>query len=128
VYRYAFTHKPSSGIQTLGSYHAAELPFVFGTTPGGGLFPDSFTETEVMLSNAMIDQWTSFARSGQPDPSWPQYTLKTEATFIFNTSLVTKAPIVDLHYKAVCHASMRAVLIGSLIVCALSWSWSVVVL
>ena len=39
TYKYLFDHKPLSGIQTLGAYHAAELCFVFQTAPGGFIFP-----------------------------------------------------------------------------------------
>jgi para-nitrobenzyl esterase len=53
----------------LGSCHALEIPFVFGTVrhpviqgfTGGG--PDALA-----LSEAMRDSWTSFARTGSPGP------------------------------------------------------------
>jgi len=69
VYLYQFNH--SISFDGWGSRyffcrghvcHGSELPFVFHTT---GNF--SFTNEEEKLSNSMIDYWTNFAKSGDPN-------------------------------------------------------------
>ncbi|MGA2850668.1 MAG: carboxylesterase family protein [Terracidiphilus sp.] len=63
----------------LHSFHASELPYVFGTfnkTPP--LWPKiRATPQETKLSDAMIGYWTSFARTGKPvaanQPDWPAF-------------------------------------------------------
>lgn len=73
TYLYSFEQEPSNSIfGDIGVFHAAEIPFVFGTaSPLGGA--DSAPE----LSLAMQDYWTAFASTGDPnggDPEgWPRY-------------------------------------------------------
>ena len=63
----------------LEAFHAGEVPFVFGTfahTPTGWpAIPD--TADERRLAAAMLDYWTSFARSGTPSaangPPWETF-------------------------------------------------------
>jgi para-nitrobenzyl esterase len=61
------------------AFHASELPFVFGTTDRTGPQWPKIPETaqEKKLSDAMVDYWTSFARTGRPvaqgEPDWPAY-------------------------------------------------------
>jgi para-nitrobenzyl esterase len=61
-----------------GSFHASELPYLFDSTTfaGGGHAP--FSPEQEQLSAAMIDYWTQFARTGNPNgsrsPQWPAYT------------------------------------------------------
>jgi para-nitrobenzyl esterase len=77
---YLFDHSyPAAEAAGLHAFHASELPYVFGTAdrtpPFWPKVPD--TKTETALSNAMLDYWTSFARSGEPSataqPRWPAY-------------------------------------------------------
>ena len=77
---YIFDHGyPAADDAGLHAFHAAELPYVFGTFDGT---PPSWpkvpeTPAERSLSGAMLDYWTSFAQSGQPRagnaPDWPAY-------------------------------------------------------
>ena len=59
-----------------GSYHAAELPYLFDPAPLG--FP-ALGGDQNRLSDTMVRYWTSFARSGYPntfgDPAWPAYAM-----------------------------------------------------
>jgi para-nitrobenzyl esterase len=63
-----------------GSYHATELPSLFDSTTYGGHAP--FTPAQEQLSAAMVDYWTQFARSGNPNssatPAWPGYQQATD--------------------------------------------------
>jgi len=80
-YLYYFTHSyPSAVAADLEAFHAAEVPFVFGTMAnipaGWPVIPD--TAGERRISAAMLDYWTSFARNGTPmsagSPAWEAFT------------------------------------------------------
>jgi para-nitrobenzyl esterase len=68
VRRYVFTYANS----TLGAYHTAEIPFVFGTYKG--LLPNP---TEDALSTAIQTYWMGLATGGDPNAgsavAWPAY-------------------------------------------------------
>ena len=74
TYSYLFTWESPMLDGYLGSCHALEIPFVFGTVrnpaiqgfAGGGA-------DALALSTAMQGAWTSFARTGSPGTSWPAW-------------------------------------------------------
>jgi para-nitrobenzyl esterase len=77
AYLYYFSHSyPNADAAGLTGFHASEVPFVFGTITNTPSFwpkiPD--TAAERQFSGAMLDYWTSFARSGKPTaangPAW----------------------------------------------------------
>jgi para-nitrobenzyl esterase len=71
VYRYSFEHPLENPfMQGLGVFHGSELPFVFGndTFPLGRIGDSGAAD-----SAAMVEQWTSFAKTQIPDASWPLY-------------------------------------------------------
>ena len=84
---YHFTHVPPTAWGAdLGSHHAAELVYVFGTLTrreeGGerplGLAPvGDYTDTDTALSAAMRGYWVQFAATGNPNrgglPPWPVF-------------------------------------------------------
>ena len=89
---YHFTHVPPTpwGAE-LGSHHAAELVYVFGTLTrreeGGerplGLTPvGDYTDTDTALSAAMRAYWVQFAATGDPNrkdlPAWPAFDPRTD--------------------------------------------------
>ena len=59
-----------------GSYHAADLAFLFDSELRGGHAP--LTADEESLAAAMVGYWTQFAETGSPNrsglPQWPAYT------------------------------------------------------
>lgn len=62
-YTYHFTRVPPSEKQTLGAYHAAEIPFVFGSLePALGA-----SDEDMKLADLMGTYWTNFAKSGNPN-------------------------------------------------------------
>lgn len=77
---YLFDHGyPAADAAGLHAFHAAEIPYVFGTT---GMTPAAWpaapdTPEEARLSGAMADYWAAFVRSGTPSaegaPAWPAY-------------------------------------------------------
>lgn len=91
TYSYLFTWpSPAPGI---GSCHAIELPFVFGTldSKGADAFAGSGPAAEA-LATRVQDAWLSFARTG--DPGWPAYDPSGRTTMVFGeTSEVVEDPM-----------------------------------
>ena len=89
---YHFTHVPPTAWgAALGSHHAAELVYVFGTLTrrdeGGerplGLSPvGDYTDTDTALSATMRAYWVQFAATGDPNreglPPWPAFDPETD--------------------------------------------------
>jgi para-nitrobenzyl esterase len=79
-YLYLWDHAyPATDAADLHAFHASELPFVFGNFDATGpLWPKiPGTPSQKAMSNAVIDYWTSFAKTGVPTasdaPDWPAY-------------------------------------------------------
>jgi len=79
-YLYLFDHGyPAADDNGLHAFHAAELPYVFGTAgqtpPYWPKVPDTLAERR--LSDAMMSYWVSFATTGAPiakaQPAWQPY-------------------------------------------------------
>lgn len=70
VYVYEFNRARSGAIEAgLGSYHGAEIPYVFDTH-------DVWLPTDEVdrsLTEFMTDAWTRFAAIGHPSPEWPDF-------------------------------------------------------
>jgi carboxylesterase type B len=80
TFSYLFTWpSPAPGI---GSCHAIEVPFVFGTldSKGTDAFAGSGPAAEDLAAR-MQDAWLAFARTG--DPGWPAYDPPTRTTMLF---------------------------------------------
>lgn len=80
AYLYLFDHGyPAASAFGLHAFHAAEVPYVFGTAGRTTqLWPAiPATDTEAAMSEAMGAYWASFARDGRPrarqQPAWPRY-------------------------------------------------------
>lgn len=89
-YLYHFTRVPPSKTQTIGAFHAAEIFFVFGShSPLAGL-----TEEDEILTAAMGEYWTNFAKTGDPNgdglPEWPLYNSEQDLWMTFNPSIEVK--------------------------------------
>ena len=86
LYRFDWASTFLRGV--LGSCHALELGFVFGTYNEklASAFFGAGAKA-ALLSEAMIDCWTSFARDGRPSlpagTAWPAYDAEARATMIF---------------------------------------------
>lgn len=74
TYVYLFSAAPPREGQTVGAFHAAEVPYAFGSRPWlvGG--PE-----DKRLATAMPDYWSAFARAGDPNGTlrprvfWPEF-------------------------------------------------------
>jgi para-nitrobenzyl esterase len=80
AYLYLFDHAyPAATEAGLHGFHAAEIPYVFGTTDRTPpLWPRSpKSREEDAFSDAMADYWTSFVATGMPHatgaPAWRPY-------------------------------------------------------
>ncbi len=91
VYSYLFTWPSPAMGGALGSCHALELGFVFGTNhiPGMPAFAGTGPAAE-KLAMQMQDAWLAFARSGDPScesvGEWAPYTEARRPTMIFGAN------------------------------------------
>ncbi|MBI4768006.1 MAG: carboxylesterase/lipase family protein [Deltaproteobacteria bacterium] len=92
TFMYLFTWPSPFKGGKYGAMHALELGFVFGVLLAVevGIFPKKDTETEI-LSEAMMDTWIAFARTGNPNnpalPALPPYSAEKRATVIFDKEI-----------------------------------------
>lgn len=73
AYLYTFGRIPPNGKQTLGAFHSAEIPFVFGShEPILGL-----SDTDKTLTEQIQSYWVNFAKTGNPNgeglPVWAEH-------------------------------------------------------
>ena len=99
TYMYLFTWESPARRGTLGSCHALELPFVFGTlgAPTMDRFAGKGPDADA-LSARMMDAWIAFAHTGDPThaslPAWPRYDASKRSTLVFDrTCEVVHAPL-----------------------------------
>ncbi|ESP00884.1 hypothetical protein LOTGIDRAFT_91354, partial [Lottia gigantea] len=118
TYLYAFSYST----QTEGSLnedvhgiHGDELPYVFGAPLVGGIspFPETYTNAERMISEAVMTYWTNFAKTGDPNSprnqtslhggrvknrfvniNWPKFNLHDQQYL-----LIARRPTVRHHYR-----------------------------
>ncbi|GAA1580707.1 hypothetical protein GCM10009678_74260 [Actinomadura kijaniata] len=73
----------------MGSPHAVELPFLFGTLEAADTFVGDTADNRV-LSEQVQDLWVGFARDGRPAASgteWPLYDTQTRSTMMLDHDL-----------------------------------------
>jgi para-nitrobenzyl esterase len=91
---YYFTRQRAGpGGEKLGAYHGTEIPYVFGTH-------DDWLPVEPVdeqLTDAVMDYWVQFARSGDPNvrgrPDWPVYTAEEPAVLELGEKIRVIAPV-----------------------------------
>jgi len=75
VWQYQF-ERSIPGRQAAGSFHGAEVAFVFGTLQRVGPTTPEFTAADDHASQQMQEYWTHFAKTGDPNggslPQWPR--------------------------------------------------------
>lgn len=125
-YLYEFDHGyPAADAAGLHAFHGSELPYVFGDfdrlPPLWPKMPD--TPDERGLSEAMIDYWTSFARTGHPQaahqPGWPTFA-PTKAYMAFGD-----APHPSTNILPGMYAFNEAVVCRRRQGGRLAWNWNV---
>ena len=93
AYLYYFDHVyPAADERGLGAFHASEVPFVFGEVGPGATVPENWplpptSAKDVAVSEAMMDYWVGFARSGRPQADgradWPAFSVKARGHMRF---------------------------------------------
>jgi para-nitrobenzyl esterase len=90
TYMYLFTYRSQTKGQTgmeYGAMHGLECAFVFHVDTTAGYLYVGPKGTWTHLSDQMVQAWTQFARSGDPNgpllPHWPRYDSAQRATMAF---------------------------------------------
>ncbi|MBI2898017.1 MAG: carboxylesterase family protein [Deltaproteobacteria bacterium] len=82
AFLYSFEHVPEFAPESLGSFHGAEIPFVFSNP----MFGSEIAGSEEPLSDAMMGYWTAFAAAGDPnggaEVAWPAYDPDSEGYLV----------------------------------------------
>ena len=125
AYLYFFDHGyPAADEGGYHAFHAAEIPYVFGTPdrtpPRWPAIPD--TVQEASLSAAMRSYWLSFARDGVPaapgQPVWPAYG-EARNYMAFEEGPVVRERLMpgmyELHEAVVCRRRVAG---------GIPWNWN----
>lgn len=94
TYLYHFTHAPEGALVAgLGSFHSAEIPYVFGNP--FQLLPKSPTEAEEPLLAAMQGYWGRMAVAGDPNGdgavAWPAYDEEADENIVLDLMVSKQA-------------------------------------
>lgn len=109
----------------LHAFHGSELPYMFGTiwetSANWPAIPR--TREERAFSDAMVDYWASFARSGQPEaagaPRWPAFG-KDESWMVFGERPKPVRDVLSYRYELVEQIVCRRRAAGDQ-----QWNWNV---
>ncbi|MEV6281384.1 carboxylesterase family protein [Kribbella sp. NPDC051770] len=71
AYEFAEPRTPRPGEFPYGAHHGVEMPYFFASTNPGPWQPPPLTPAQRELSGRLLDQWSAFARGG--DPGWAPY-------------------------------------------------------
>jgi para-nitrobenzyl esterase len=125
-YLYLWDHAyPAAEAANLHAFHASELPYVFGdfdgTPPLWPKNPD--TPEEHALSDALVDYWTSFAKTGHPvaanAAAWPGYA--DNGGYMHFTSV----PVAEHGLMPGMYAINEEVMCRRRAAGGLAWNWNV---
>jgi para-nitrobenzyl esterase len=94
TFLYHFTYVPAGAlVGNLGSFHSAELKFVFGNP--GQLLPEPLTAEETELSASIMGYWSRHADKGDPNGggalAWPSYDAQKDEGLVLDKTIATKA-------------------------------------
>lgn len=103
AFLYLFDHGyPAAEARDLHAFHAAELPYIFGThdgTPPGWPKPPA-SSAELRLTEAIQSYWTTFVKTGAPagQPVWRPYG-EGRAYMAFEAAPVARARLMPGMYE-----------------------------
>jgi para-nitrobenzyl esterase len=91
---YYFDHVyPAETEKGLGAFHSSDVPFVFGNVGAGAIAPRNWPtppagRKDIAMSDAMMDYWTAFARTGAPKakgrPDWTPFDIQKRSYLSLN--------------------------------------------
>ena len=89
VYLYWWDWRPLiDGSDQYGSFHAAEIPYVFGNL---SIFNIDIGDRDTEFSGKMMTMWTNFAKTSDPSAEgiidWPAYTEDKPVTAVLGTDI-----------------------------------------
>ena len=94
VWMYRFDYTGMWGGRWMGSFHAAEVPFVFGNLgpePRPASSDHRNFEAMQRLSKIMMGHWIAFAKTGDPNgpglPAWPKFVPPDPAIQVFDETV-----------------------------------------
>lgn len=102
VWRYVFTRAP--GGEMVPPTHSEEIDYVFGNLGSRRFVPRKpMDEADRHLSDAMVEAWTRFAKTGDPNggllPHWPAFDPTTDAYLEFGDRIAAgqgyRTPYLD---------------------------------
>ena len=90
AYLYQFTRLPDTAMaRKLKVHHGVELAYVFGNMTKS----EGYNDTDMGLSNKMMDYWVNFAKTGNPNgkglADWPAYKSKADLNLEFSDTIRT---------------------------------------
>jgi len=90
AYLYLFTRLPDTAMaRKLKVHHGVEIAYVFGNMNKS----DGYNDTDMGLSNKMMDYWVNFAKTGNPNrkglADWPAYKSKFDVNLEFSDTIHT---------------------------------------
>jgi para-nitrobenzyl esterase len=93
IYFYLFSRVRPGAKSWLGAHHAAEIPYIFGTS--GDLLPS--TDVDEQLAEALRSYWVQFANTGDPNleglPEWPEFTPDNDRYMDFGDALEVRSEL-----------------------------------
>jgi para-nitrobenzyl esterase len=103
VYAYEFDDRTAPSYfpdlsYPMRAYHTSELQYLFPLFHGGQGTPHPLSAAQQKLSDDLVDYWTTFARSGNPNhpgkaqpPEWPRYSPAADTIQSLNLPAPTTA-------------------------------------
>ncbi len=112
VHSYLFTWRPPALRRSLGSCHALDIPFVFGSTAHPLARPlTGVSAVAPRLSRRMQQSWVRFAREGDPGhvqlPAWPAHEPARRATMVLGRECTLADAPLDAEIRLLARWSAR---------------------
>jgi len=94
AFLYRFDYDEMKYGKYTGALHAMEVPFVFNSIEGTGLYDESNLDGARELARVIQGYWTNFARTGDPNgpdlPPWPRFDPEEQLLQVLDTTVHTE--------------------------------------
>jgi len=104
VYMYQFSRVPNTMLKLAGAFHGLEIFYLFGNLRADRVaIPDD--RTDLALSKTMMQYWTNFAKTSDPNgtqlPQWPVYEAGGGKYIILDEPLTTSSGLYSAYYDLI---------------------------